>query len=532
MEVDDRSGPLAPSSDGAGDANEGVRMEEGSGKAVAFVEGDEEAATETSGAGSADDGGGGRGAGLISSPSSSSRFGALEPFAIISLSYCLFTVTDGALRMIVLLHAFTKGFDAFEVALMFTLYETMGVVTNFLAGVFGALWGIKSTLLVGLCLQVVSIALLYAWDDAFTKEEAIVFVTAAQGLSGVAKDLVKLGGKSVTKLVTPDEKQSQLFKLVSFITGLKNSLKGAGYFVGAALLAASYNLALAVLIGLVVLAMPWAALRLSSDLGTTRKENVTLEAIFKKNHNVNTLSLARMFLFGSRDLWFEVPLPFFLRSADGFGWPREAVGAFLAGYIILYGQLQSWSPQAVLSPLGQDPPNKYSAALWAWLLLPVTVALAATLQFSAPFVERDVDAMIALLTALVALFAVVFAVNSAVHSYLIVKYSEGDKVAMNVGFYYMANAAGRLVGTLVSGALYAYSGDTRTQGLAHCFWTSAGFVVVASLATDWIHDDAGGLPCGPLGTCLLPSTEPHDGHGENDDNDDDENAGEAVPTRV
>jgi len=436
-----------------------------------------------------------------------SRFGALEPFAIISLSYCLFTVTDGALRMIVLLHAFTKGFDAFEVALMFTLYETMGVVTNFLAGIFGALWGIKSTLLIGLCLQVASLGLMYAWDDEFTKEEAILFVTAAQGLSGVAKDLVKLGGKSVTKLVTPEEKQTDLFKLVSFITGLKNSLKGCGYFVGAALLGAGYFWALGVLIGLVLLAMPWAAFRLSSELGTTRKEGVTLEAIFKKNHNVNTLSLARLFLFGSRDLWFEVPLPFFLRSADGLEWPREAVGAFLAGYIILYGQLQSWSPQTVLSPLGQAPPNKLSAALWAWLLLPVTICLAAVVQFSPPFLDRDVDAMVAFLTASVALFALVFAVNSAVHSYLIVKYSEGDKVAMNVGFYYMANAAGRLIGTLVSGALYAYTGDTRTQGFAHCFWASSAFVIVASLTTALIKDDAGGLACGPLGTCFLPPEE-------------------------
>ena len=72
-------------------------------------------------------------------------------------------------------------------------------------------------------------------------------------------------------------------------------------------------------------------------------------------------------------------------------------------------------------------------------------------------------------------FGAVFAINSAVHSYLILAYSDHDKVAMNVGFYYMANAAGRLTGTVLSGLIY------QTQGLEGCLWWSTGFVLAAAL---------------------------------------------------
>lgn len=317
---------------------------------------------------------------------------ALRPFVIISSSYLLFTITDGAIRMIVLMHAYNHGFSALEVSIMFTLYELAGVFTNLAAGLMGAKWGIKLTLICGLTLQLVSYGLLFGWNTEWEKSTAIVYVTIAQMFAGIAKDLTKLGGKTVTKLVTPEEKQTRLFQLVSLITGLKNSLKGVGYFLGTALISVNYHLALYFMMALVLLAMPWAILGLDSSLGTAKKSNAKWTQVFKMdNRNLNVLSLARLFLFASRDFWFEVPLPFYLRSPScdavgmenicasdtdcvsgavcgdlgvcenfnvgggcgGVGLSRIIVGAFLGGYIILYGQVQSWTPQLVTNPLKQ-----------------------------------------------------------------------------------------------------------------------------------------------------------------------------------
>jgi len=246
----------------------------------------------------------------------------LRPFAIISTSYLLFTVTDGAIRMIVLLHAYNLHFSALEVAIMFTLYELAGAVTNLLAGIMGARWGIKLTLITGLTLQLGAYGMLFGWNPTWSKGQATLFVTFAQMLAGIAKDLTKLGGKTVTKLVTPEEQNTRLFKLVSLITGWKNSLKGVGYFLGSALIGVSYELALGFMMGLIVLAMPWAILGLDNQLGTAKKKNSTLREIFVlDNQQLNVLSLARLFLFASRDFWFEVPLPFYLRSpgCEGLG---------------------------------------------------------------------------------------------------------------------------------------------------------------------------------------------------------------------
>ncbi|EFJ45585.1 hypothetical protein VOLCADRAFT_105876 [Volvox carteri f. nagariensis] len=431
------------------------------------------------------------------------QFSALRPFVIISLSYLLFTTTDGAVRMIVLLHAYRSGFSAWQVAIMFSLYETAGVVTNLAAGIhrhtytpdtgmMGAKWGIKWTLLSGLSLQLVGISMLYGWRDGWSVPEnrwkGILFM-----LCGVAKDLTKLGGKTVTKLVTPDEQQSRLFKLVSFITGWKNSLKGIGYFIGAACIAFNYQFALAVLLVLILAAMPWAAVGLTSQLGRARKENLTLARIFKQPYNINVLSVSRFFLFGSRDMWFEVPLPFFLRNGMyGLGWSRPLTGLFLAVWIIVYGQVQSWTPQMVLSPLKQTPANKYVAVLWNVLLVATPLFMGLMLQLSGLFQSHNVGAMTGVMVGGLGAFCLVFAVNSSIHSYLIVRYAQGDKVAMNVGFYYCANAMGRLTGTLVSGALYSYAGENVVQGFAACFWASSsvGVNVVDNLTFTNINGHA------------------------------------------
>jgi hypothetical protein len=353
---------------------------------------------------------------------------SIQPFVIISVCYLLFTVTDGAIRMIVLFHAYNRGFSAIEVAVMFSLYELAGVVTNLLAGVAGARWGIRSTLITGLGLQVFSYGLLFAWSDGWSKAGAIAYVTVASMFGGIAKDLTKLGGKTVTKLVTKDGQDTRLFKMVSLLTGMKNSLKGVGYFAGAALLDVNYYLALSAMLGLVVLAIPFAVLGLSDGLGTAKKSNATLrQALSLSNPNLNWLSLARLFLFASRDFWFEVPLPFYLRSpscaslgpafpcaADpdcaggafcgasgscenlnvgggcgGPGLSRLLVGTFLALYIIVYGQVQSWTPQLVTSPLGQTPPNKRTEIMWGLVNCAPTLVLAVALSKAPAFLDED-----------------------------------------------------------------------------------------------------------------------------------------------
>ena len=407
----------------------------------------------------------------------------------------------------------------------------------------GAKWGIKFTLICGLSLQLFSYGLLFGWNEDWSKNQAIIYVTISQMFAGIAKDLTKLGGKTVTKLVTPEEQETKLFKLVSLITGWKNSLKGVGYFLGSALIQVKYELALAVMMGLVLLAMPWAILGLDKNLGTAKKKNAAWHEVFKlDNHNLNWLSFARLFLFASRDFWFEVPLPFFLRSPsceglgetictvdddcnrgavcneiDGFcqnlnsgggcgglGVERVIVGAFLGGYIILYGQVQSWTPQLVTGPLGQTPPNKLTEILWGLINCIPTLVMWIVMTWSPTFEEYDLETMTIWIIVVIVTFAIIFAINSSIHSFLVVNYASKDKVAVSVGFYYMSNALGRLVGTLGSGVLYTYIGEDfgdaagtdAAAGLAACFLAGTISSLLAALITCKIDDGKAGLKCG------------------------------------
>jgi len=430
--------------------------------------------------------------------SSRRKIGGLGPFAIMSLSYILFTTTDGGVRIIVLLHAYNQGFTALALAAIFSGYELAGMIVNLLAGMAGARWGFKATLIAGLGFQTCALAMLMGWQDSWNMTQAIVYITVSQVLNGIAKDLVKLGGKSVTKLVTPEEKQLKLFKLVALVTGFKNSFKGVGYLIGAALLTANYYAAVGVMLALVGVALPFAILGLDWKLGRMEKKNATFRQAFVVNHNVSSLSVARFFLFASRDLWFEVTLPYFLRSPAGLDWSRLLVGVFLAVWIIVYGQVQSWSPKFVLKPLKQSPPNKWVATLWAAILVSCPAIMAGVLLGSHVYgVGSDKAVAIAVITVVLYLFCLIFAINSAVHSYLIVRYAEGNKVATSVGVYYSANAGGRLIGTLLSGFLYTYAGDTIVTGFGYCFVASVVFVALSSVLTLPIRDNLGGLACGP-----------------------------------
>jgi len=414
----------------------------------------------------------------------------------------------------------------------------------------GARWGIKCTLISGLMLQLVSYGLLFGWQDDWSQTTSIIYVTIAQMFAGIAKDLTKLGGKTVTKLVTPEEKTTTLFKLVSLLTGWKNSLKGVGYFLGSALLQVSYELALAVMMGLIVLAMPWAILGLDRDLGTAKSKNAKWSDIFVfDNRNLNYLSFARMFLFASRDFWFEVPLPFFLRSPSceglgidactaasdctdgaicdpsgvcanlnvgggcgGLALDRVVVGAFLGGYIILYGQIQSWTPQLVTGPLKQTPPNKLTEVFWGHINCIPTLVAAVVLQTGDIFADYVYSAMLGFMVAIIVAFAIIFAINSSIHSFLVVKYASTDKVAVSVGLYYMSNALGRLFGTIGSGLLYTYvgeefnsfSGNDAVAALAACFFAGTGSSVIAAMITTRIDDHEAGLKCGSCWTIVEP----------------------------
>jgi len=156
-----------------------------------------------------------------------------------------------------------------------------------------------------------------------------------------------------------------------------------------------------------------------------------------------------------------VALPLFL--ATELGWSFTGVGTFFALWVIGYGAVQALSPQLLKSGLHDGK----TVANWAFALstIPVVMAWLLSYEFDAGFVVIGG----------LALFGVVFAINSAVHSYLIVAWSDYEKVSMNVGFYYMANAGGRLVGTVFSGVIY------QIDGLTGCLLWSAGFVLAAAL---------------------------------------------------
>jgi predicted MFS family arabinose efflux permease len=390
---------------------------------------------------------------------------SVRDYAVVTAAYWAFTVTDGALRMLVLLYLNQLGYAPLEIASLFLFYEFFGVVTNYVGGWLGARFGLKSTLFAGLALQVASLSLLGARAAALS----VPLVMVAQGLSGIAKDLTKMSAKSYIKLVVPAGDSAGLMKWVAVLTGSKNTLKGAGFFVGGALLAAAgFRAACFGMAGGVAVALAAAAVLLPRARAKEGRR-VGLGDVVSRDPRINWLCVARMFLFGARDIWFVLALPIFLRSV--LGWSFSEVGAFLACWVIGYGFVQAAAPRWFREP---------GAATLSWITALLLVPLGAIggalqLGWSAEPV----------LVAGLAVFGVVFAANSAVHSYLVVHYAAEDEVSLAVGFYYMANAVGRLVGTVLSGALFQWGGQGE-DGLLVCLGGSALFV-----ALSWVS-------CGPL----------------------------------
>ena len=362
--------------------------------------------------------------------------------------------------MLVVLHFYQLGYSPLQIALLFVFYEIFGVITNLVGGWLGAQLGLNKTMNIGLALQVIALAMLLIPVNLL----AIPWVMAAQALSGVAKDLNKMSAKSAIKLLVPASDQGTLYKWVALLTGSKNALKGAGFFLGGAMLTL-FGFTGAIATMAVVLALVWifSLVLLEKDLGKA-KNKPPFSAIFSKSRTINFLSAARLFLFGARDVWFVVALPVFL--ASHLGWDHWSISSFIGFWIIGYGIVQSIAPIITRTQSGKLPDGK-TALSWALVLalIPALIALALMNDFN------PTGSLMAGLT----VFGVLFAINSSLHSYLIVSYANEDGVSLDIGFYYMANALGRLIGTVLSGWLF------QVAGLEACLWVSSAFIAIAAL---------------------------------------------------
>ena len=394
----------------------------------------------------------------------------MRQYALITASYWGFTLTDGALRMLVVLYFHQLGYGPFAIASLFLFYELFGVITNLVGGWLGARLGLAITLLLGLGLQIVALGMLLVDPTALT----VVWVMIAQALSGVAKDLTKTSAKSGVKSLVPEHKSDhepgdgasdlRLFRWVAALTGSKNTLKGIGFFLGGALLAGlGFRGAIGVLAGGLAVTLLVTGLLLDRSAGKTSFKP-RFKDLFSKSPAVNTLAAARLVLFGARDVWFVVALPVYLQSEAA--WSALQVSTLLALWVIGYGLVQSLAPR-LLELFGMAPPNGPVVVWSAAALALASACVLALVLVGAPVALSIVTGLL--------VFGAVFAINSAVHSYLIVHYAEADGVSLDVGFYYMANALGRLLGTLLSGAVY------QLAGFEACIATTLGFVVLAGL---------------------------------------------------
>ena len=396
----------------------------------------------------------------------------VRKYAVVTAAYWGFMLTDGALRMLVLLHFHRLGYTPFELAVLFLAYELMGIVTNAGGGWVASRFGLKLTLTGGLFLQVIALLALSTLDPGWPKELSVLFVLVVQGLSGVAKDLTKMSSKSALKFVVPETETGGLYRWVALLTGSKNAIKGLGFFIGALLLSvAGFQGGLWLMAGFLAVILAGAALSVEKGMGKAKKKAKFTE-IFSKSREINLLSAARVFLFGARDVWFVVGVPVFLY--DQLGWTFNQVGAFMAAWVIGYGFVQAVAPK--LTSRSRDGLSTEVRAARVWLVM-----LALTVVVIIAALRVGIDPAIALIAGL-AVFGIVFAVNSAVHSYLILALSENEGVTMNVGFYYGANATGRLLGTLLSGISYQWA------GIDGCLIVAFAFLAAAAVFTSFLSD--------------------------------------------
>lgn len=384
----------------------------------------------------------------------------VRQYMLVTFNYWNFTVTDGALRMLVVLYFYELGYSTLAIASLFLFYEFFGVVTNLVGGWLGARLGLNRTMNIGLGMQIVALLMLAVPNPMLT----IPWVMAAQALSGIAKDLNKMSAKSAIKTLVPDNKQSALYQWVALMTGSKNTLKGAGFFLGGLLLSImGFQNAVLTMAGVLALVFISSLLTLKADMGKAKNKPKFAE-MFSKSESVNILSAARMFLFGARDVWFVVALPVYLGSV--FGWNHSAVGGFMAAWVMAYGFVQGFAPKLTGKAQGKVPDGQ-AATRWALLLAIITAGIAYGVQ-----IQWQPELVI---IGGLMLFGAIFAINSSLHSYLIVSYAKDDGVSLDVGFYYMANAMGRLIGTVLSGWVF------QVAGLSACLWVSFVFLALTTL---------------------------------------------------
>lgn len=386
----------------------------------------------------------------------------IKSYTLVTAAYWGFTLTDGALRMLVLLYFHRLGYSPLEVAVLFVLYEFFGMITNLFGGWIGSRFGLKLTLFSGLGVQIAALSMLALLPATWPQWAAIVYVMASQSLSGIAKDLTKMSAKSAIKLVVPPNAQGALFKWVAILTGSKNALKGVGFFLGGALLGSvGFANGLWVMVAGLIVVLTLSILFLKRDMGKS-KSKVPFKELLSKTPAINVLSAARFFLFGARDVWFVVGLPIYLDAV--LGWSFTGIGTFFAVWVIGYGIVQGTAPNLFNRKDGLTPDGATSQ-LWVLILTMVTATIAGliAIEWQIPWV----------IVVGLGLFGFVFAVNSSIHSYLVLAYTDNDKVALNVGFYYMANAGGRLLGTVASGLLY------QRFGLVGCLWGAVICLVLA-----------------------------------------------------
>ncbi|HIF9289476.1 TPA: organoarsenical effux MFS transporter ArsJ [Photobacterium damselae] len=389
----------------------------------------------------------------------------VRQYMLVTFNYWNFTVTDGALRMLVVLYFHQLGYSPLEIASLFLFYEFFGVVTNLIGGWLGAKLGLNRTMNIGLALQIIALSMLVVPADMLT----VIWVMLAQAISGIAKDLNKMSAKSAIKTLVPSGEQGALYKWIAILTGSKNALKGAGFFLGGFLLSwLGFSGAVIAMAGVLLAVFILSLCYLKGDLGKA-KQKVKFSQIFSKSPSVNILSAARMFLFGARDVWFVIALPIYLGQV--FGWDHLWVGGFLALWIIGYGIVQTLAPKVTGKAQGKTPDGR-AAMGWAGLLATVTALIALLVTFN---LSPQITIVLGLM-----IFGAIFAVNSSLHSYLIVSYAKEDGVSLDVGFYYMANAMGRLMGTLLSGWVY------QTQGFVACLWVSVVFLVLTTIISVWL----------------------------------------------
>jgi predicted MFS family arabinose efflux permease len=387
---------------------------------------------------------------------------AVRNYAIVTSAYFLFTITDGAIRMLVLLHFYGLGYTPFMLAFLFLLYETAGIFANVGGGWLASRFGIPRMLASGLILQIGGLCMLSALNPAWGAAASVAWVVVAQGIAGVAKDLTKTASKSAIK-ATSQQGAGQLFRWVAWFTGSKNATKGAGFFIGGFLLqVVGFRPSLWLMAAMLAMVLAGVLSSLPRTLGKA-KSSRSFRELFAKTRAINLMAAARIFMFGSRDVWFVVGLPVFLY---GFGWQYMQVAGFVAIWTIGYGGVQALAPAVVTRSRDGLSREVTAARLWGTVLTFIPALLAILLTM--PGVPRpDLVLVVGLM-----IFGFVFAVISSLHSYLILAYAGSEKAAEDVGFYYAANAAGRLMGILLSGIL------TQSGGMQACLWGSAVMLAV------------------------------------------------------